>query len=340
MATAENAKLQIETGQTFNAMAVMTDAGDHQLFTITGGTIWSGKSGFEPDVKPSGMVSGLNVLSIHATNDTITIAAFTANSKGVLKTVTATTDTISRTATATVSQVHAVTMASDGSIAVVEGVVGATQAFSETRAAAGGPPEIPATSVEIGQIRVTTSTPAALVATEIFQVPGTHSERHDYPIWEEYNIGDGDNADSAAQKNAYIKFASALSAIHTTATYKEVYMSYYAPIFSKVAKCFDFTPCDQSHSVSSQQIYGGTVASTSKTLNQGGFTALMSDGISDSIIREQDEVSTVRFYPDENKTPYILTQGVLGMARSYPADNQVQADVTLSAESKSANFSS
>lgn len=340
MATAENAKLELETGQTLVAYTEMTDSGDHQIFTVSGGTIWSGKSGYTPVIRPDGMVEGRNVLSIHASNDTVTVAAFSAYSKGTEYDVAATTDTFTRPATASKAKIYSITMASDGNLAVVAGTISADTTFSETRNAAGGPPYIPQYSVEIGQLRVTSSTAAPLTAAEIFQVPGTHSERFDYPVWDENNIGDGDNAEAAAQKNAYIKFASVLPAIHAAGTYKSVWIQYYTPIFSKVAKCVDFVPADQTHSVTSKQIYGGTLASRSKALGQGGFTAFLSDGVTDALIREQDYVATTKYYPDENKAPYVLTQGALGLARSFPVDDQVQADVTISAESKSANFTS
>ena len=76
MATSVRGKISIETGQTLVTYAEMTDSGDHQIYSL--GTIWSNKSGFEPSVRPDGMVSGRNVLSISAVNDTITIAGFTA----------------------------------------------------------------------------------------------------------------------------------------------------------------------------------------------------------------------------------------------------------------------
>ena len=97
MPSASNAKVEIELGQQYHAMAVMTDSGDHQYFTISGGTVWSGKSGFAPDIRPSGIVSGRNLLSAGTTSDTVRIAAFTAYSLGSLNTVTATSATERRT---------------------------------------------------------------------------------------------------------------------------------------------------------------------------------------------------------------------------------------------------
>jgi hypothetical protein len=340
MATAENAKIQIETGQTPVAYAVMTDSGDHKIHTISGGTIWSGKSGYTPNVRPNGIVSGRNILTTHASNDKVTIAAFTGYSKGVLKSVSATAAAITRAGTAARAQVHSVTMASDGSIAIVEGTISADQTFSETRDAAGGPPYIPANDVELGQVRVTTGTAAVIDADEIYQVVGTHTERYDYPLWSESNVGEGESAASAAKKNAFIEFASALPAIHTAAAYKQVFMSYYTPILSDQQRALDYTPVENSHTVSSTQYYRGTVGAVSSSIGQGGFTALLDDGTTDALVSEKDETLTVKFFPDENKTAYQLSQGKIGLTRSFPVDNQNQATITISAENVTAEFSS
>jgi hypothetical protein len=340
MATAENAKIQIETGQTPNAYAVMTDSGDHKVHTISGGTVWSGRSGSTPVVRPNGIVSGRNILTTHATNDTITIAAFTAYSKGTLYTVGATTTTITRAGTATKAQVHSVTMASDGSIAVVEGTISASQAFSATRNVAGGPPYIPANDIELGQVRVTTSTAAVVSADEIYQVIGTHTERYDYPLWDPNNLGEGDAASVAAKKNAFIEFSSALPAIHTAAAYKQVFISYSTPIFTDQQRAMDYTPVENSHTVSSTQYYRGTIGAVSSSIGQGGFTALLDDGTTDAIVSEKDQVLTVKYFPDENKTAYQLSQGKIGLTRSFPVDNQNQATVTVSAEKITADFAS
>lgn len=342
MPTAKNAKLEIETGQTLNAYAAMTDSGDHEVYTISGGTIWSGKSGYAPTVRPNGIVSGRNLITPDdgGADNKIDIAAFTAYSKATLQSVSATSATFTRPGTANRALVYSVCMASDGSITVIKGTVGAGVAFTSTRDAAGGPPLIPVNDVELGQIRVTDATDQAVTAAEVFQVSGTHTERYDYPTWKENNIGDGESAATAGEKNAHIKFAQTLPLSHTGAVTKAVYIKYYAPIFEEVDKCFDFKPVYNTHSVTSQEYYRGTVASASKSIGQGGFTAILSNAITDSLIAEKDNLITFRFYQDENKTPFILTQGYLGLDPSFPADNQVQASATISAEVVSSNFSS
>jgi hypothetical protein len=339
MATSANAKIQFESGQTLHDYAAMTDSGDHKIHTISGGTIFSGKSGFEPVIRPNGIVTGRNLLSVNATNDTVTIAAFTAYSEGTLYSVDATTDTITRSS-GDVAKINSITMTDAGVIAVVAGTDGASAAFSETRGAAGGPPEIPADSVELGQIRTTTEAAAVIAADEIFQVVGTHAERFDYPTWTVNPIGDGDAAAVSAKKNAYIEFASELPAIHASAAYKQVYIRYYAPIFTEVQKGSDFVPAENSHSVYSTQYYNGTIASVSSSLGQASFTALMDDNVTDALIGVKDTVVTIRQYPDRNKTPYTLTQGKLGISRSFPVADQNSASVTISAENATAGFAS
>jgi len=337
MATSKNAKLQFESGQSFSDFAEMTDSGDHTIFSL--GTVWSGKSGFAADIRPNGIVTGRNLITVHATDDTFNIAAYTAYSKGVLHTEIATTNTITRPGT-DVAQVFSVCLDEDGTKEVVDGVEGTGTAFSETRGAAGGPPLIPVDSVELGQIRVTANTPAAILATEIFQVVGTHAERFDFPVWEENPIGDGDQADSAAEKNAHIVLADALDAVHVGPTYKAIYASYYTPVFAQVSKALDFTPAENSHSVTSTQYYDGVAGAASSSLGQGGFTALMDDNVTDALVANKDQILTFKFFPDKNKAPYILTQGTLGLGRTFPVDNQNQATATITAENASADFSS
>lgn len=341
MSTAENGKIKIETGQSLVAFVVMTAAADAKSLT-SAASVWSGKSTFAPDIRPNGMVSGFNVVSIAATvaNNTVDVAAFTAYSIGILKSVSAAAAiTVTRPAT-NVSKVNSITMTSAGNISVVVGTDGASAAFSETRGASGGPPFILVDSVEVAQVRFTTSAAATVIAAEIFQTVGTHVERFDFPSFTSNNIGLGSNTPIAAQKNAHVLMESALPLSHTADVPKRVYIQYYTATMSDLARTFGFVPVDNSHSVSSTQYYGGTIATASRSLGQGSFTALLTDGVTDNLVTNKDQVLTVQFFPDRNKTPFILTQGAIGLGRTYPFDNQIQAEVTISSEVQSAEFSS
>lgn len=320
MPSAENAKLDYEAGQTAYAMHELTDSGDSTVYTSSAST-WSAKAGFTATVRPNGLASGGVVsVAVSGSNNVVDVSALTVYLAGTLTSVSAATDeTITRAAT-NVAKVNSITVTSAGAIAVIAGTDGGSTTFSETRGAAGGPPYIPVGSVEVAQVRTTTSAAAVIATTEIFQVVGVHREKYDYPVWDEVN-SDGE-----------VHFVAALPAIHTGDLPKKVYASYYAPIFAEISLATDFQPPENTHSVSSTQIYNKTIGSTSKSLGQGSFTAYLNDGVSDALVGEKDQKLWFRFYPDRYKTPYMLTQGTLGITRTFPAGDNIQAACTISAE--------
>ena len=259
-------------------------------------------------------------MAVSGSNNVVDVAALTCYLAGVLTSVAADADfSITRPATA-VSKILSITVNSSGALALVAGTDGTTTAFSDTRGAAGGPPFIPVGSIEVGQVRLTSATSAVITADEIFQVVGAHRERYDYPLWDNL-YSDGS-----------IHFNATLPLIHTGSVAKAVYASYYEPIFTELTKSSDFTAPETSHSVSSTQIYNKTIGSSSQSLGQGGFTAYLEDGVSDALVQEKNQKLWFRFYPDRYKSSYVLTQGTLGITRTFPASNSIQATCTISAE--------
>jgi hypothetical protein len=319
MATAENAKLQYEAGQTSTSMTTLTNSGNETTFT-SAASLWSKRSGYAPVVLPNGLLTGGAVTpATAATNNTVDVAALTLNLNGVVTSVAATTATsITRPATA-VSKVNSITVNSSGSVAVVAGTDGSTTAFSETRGAAGGPPLIAVDSVEIAQVRVTSNTAAVITTAQVFSVVGTHTERADYPLFDiNYSAGS-------------VTFLAALPEIHTGPVPKRVYASFAAPIFSDVQLASDFVPPETTHSLTSVQVYGSTLGSTASTLNQGSFTAYLQDGVADGLVQLKNQDLWFKFFPDRYKAPYLLTQGKLGVSRTFPAGDSIQAACTISA---------
>lgn len=341
MGTSQRGKVQIELGRVLTDFAVMTDSGDNQIFTE--GALWSGKSGYEPDVRPNGIVSGQRLLSVHATNDTVAIAGFTAYSKGVLKTVTATSEALARP-TVSDYKICSITMDEDGAIAEIEGTEGTS--FSTTRDGAGGPPLIPVDSVEIGQVKFDSQVAAAVAADEIYQDIGDHAEYADYPVPEVFNVGDGSYADTVAEKNAHVKFNVALPDSHTGAVAKRTYIKYYTPTLTTISKVSDFKAAEVGVTKSSESMYEGSGVSgaigamKADSVGDVSFTVFANDGVTDAIIREKNEVATVKFFPDANQTPFLLTQGLLGFVRDFPAGMQNKIDCTVYCEQPSAEFSS
>lgn len=335
MPTAENALVQIEQGQTLVPWEALTDSGDQTVFTPSG-TVLSGRAGYEPEIRPNGLATG-GAISPTENADEVSVAALTCYLGGQLTQVGTGTVAIARPSVQDY-KVVSITVTAAGALAAVEGTEGA--AFSETRDAAGGPPLIPVDSIEIGQVRVSSTASAVIQAAEIYQVIGQHQERYDFPTWAVSALGRGLAAASAAEQHAHVRFAAALPAIHTGGAAKQVYAQYYTPIFGDESRALDFVPAETSHSTSSTQYYGGSIASRTSTLGQGSFTALLSDGVQDVLVRAKNQVLTVKFFPDRAKSAYILTQGALGVARSFPAGDQIQATVTITAEEASAEFAS
>jgi len=345
MPTAKNALIQVELGQTAVDYALMTDSGDHKIFTISGGAVWSNKSGYSADdyLRPNGIVDGLRVLSPHADSDKVTVAAFTAYEGGTLWEVSATTITVTRPSVSDY-KISSIVMDETGAIDEVEGTEGTS--FSATRGANGGPPLIPVDNVEIGWVKMDSQDSAVIAAGEIFQDANVHAEYAAYPIAEVFPIGKGDYADTAAEKNAHIKLNAALPLAHTGSVAKRIYLKYYSPNFTTMPKTADFSAAEVSVSKSSESLYEGSGVSgaigsmKADSIGDCSFTVFAENGVTDGIVRERNEVITVKFFPDANKSPYLLTQGMLGINRVFPAGEQNKIEATLYCEQPSVEFAS
>jgi len=318
--TAANAILYYESGQELVEMAALTDSGDRTVFE-SGDKFWSGASGKEPVVRPDGLVTGGKVSeAASGSNDVVDVAALTAYLAGVLEEVAANADFAITRPASDVAKISSITVDDTGTLVEVGGSEATDTSFSSTRGAGGGPPYIPVGSIEIAQVRMTSSVAAVITSSQIFQVPGTHQERWDYPLWNE-NWTKGE-----------VEFLTALSAIHTGDEPKGVYAEYYTPIFAEVPNASAFVPPENSHSVSSEQVYGGTVGSSSSSLNQGSFTARLQSGVDDGILNMKNQICWFKFFPDRLVTnKYVACQGILGIERSFPAGENIQASCTISA---------
>jgi hypothetical protein len=168
-------------------------------------------------------------------------------------------------------------------------------------------------------VRTTTSAAAAISDDEIFQTVGLHRERADFP---QYTID---------YSNGNISFLTALTQDHTGSLPKRVYAHYHTPIFAEISLASDFTAPETTHATNSTQIYRTTIGSSTSTLGQGGFTAYLQDGVTDTLVTLKNEFLWFRFYPDQYSAKYVLTQGKLGVSRTFPADGEIQAACTISA---------
>lgn len=319
----ENSRVDYESGVTPFAMSALTDSGDKTKFNSSA-SLFSESSGNAPDVRPDGILTGGAVIpAVAAGVNNVDVAALTCYLAGVKTTVAAGLDkTITRPATA-VSKVNSITINSAGVITVVAGTDGLTTAFSETRGAAGGPPFIPVGSIELAQVRVTSLTAAIITAAQILQTIGTHREQSDFPV---VTV---DNATGT------VSFSQALPSSHTGSLAKGVFASYAAPIFTEQPSSDVFVPAETTHSTSSKQVYGATIGSSSSSINQGSFTAILKDGITDYILSRKNQTLWFRYYQDKFKTAHILTQGKLGISRTFGAADSPQVSCTISPSSSS-----
>lgn len=322
---ASNATIKYEAGQVPQAMVALTDSGDHISFN-SAAEFWSKKSGFAASVKPNGLATGGAVTpAASGTNDLVDSAALTCYLAGILTTVAAAPDlTCLRGAAADVCRINSITVTDAGAIAVVSGT--AHTAFSEVRAAIGGPPLIPVGSVEIAQVRLGATAAAAITADEIFATVGTHTERYDYPAFTAVTM----RVDNRVLGVAGVDFAAALPLIHTGPTAKKVYASYYEPEFIKVPISADFVPAETSHSTSSKQYYQTVKAGVTSSIGQASFQAVLEDGIADGFLGLKNETLWFQFYQDELSENYIATNGKLGISRTFPAGDDITAACTIS----------
>lgn len=329
MASNDKAVIYYESGQNAFALTAMTTT-DNQTFSA--GTIdpISNRAGFEAKIMPYGVVNG-GALTPATAADDVSVAAVVvqmpaatgAGENGQL-TVSGGDVSCARPSTDT-HLIYSITVDNTGSLAAVAGSEGTS--FSESRGVAGSAPYIPVDSIEIGQVRYATQTSDVLSTSEIKQVPGVHVELAQNPIITSKDFAAGE-----------IGFAAALPLIHTDDTPKPVYIEGYTAIFAEVPDGYDYAPAEESYSTNSQQVYGRSVGSTSISLGQAGFNALLEDGHTDAILNQVGQNVWTKFKQNKNRAPYMLTQGILGLARTFPASGNVGATFTQSAESKSTDY--
>lgn len=326
--TAENGKLLYEAGQTVYAMEALTDSGDNTTFT-SNATYWSDKSGYSPDVRPDGLISSPSIIpDDSAVNNKVDCPASTCYLAGVETSVPAAEITCVRGAGASTKYIiNSIIITAAGAYDVLTGT-GHASAFSSTRNAAGGPPLITVGAIEVAQVKFTSETDGVVLSSEIYEVPGVHRERYDYPLWEE-NYGPSQDGST---DGGTVTFLSALPDDHVGSLPKGVYASYADPIFAELRPVSDFVPPENSHSVSSTQVYQQTIGSRSSSIGQGSFTAYLKTGYNDAVLRLKESILWFKFFPDKYKTGYVLCQGKLGVTRTYPADGSMVANCTISAD--------
>jgi len=327
MANASLAKLMYEADQDQVAITELTDQGDH-LDYRSADTLWSGFSGRTPTVTPNGVYDGGVIIpAVSGSNDVVDISECRAYIAGVLTTVSASTDEAVVRPAANDYQKFSITITSGGAFAVVDGTE--HTAFSTVRGATGGPPYIPATSIEIGQVWWDSQTPAAVTTSEIKQIEGSSLERFDRPTWTvKYS-----NVANGIVGYAGILFNSALPTTHTGDVTKDVYASWWTPEFSEIVRAYDWVPPGRTISVNTTEVYNETVGAVSRSIGAGSFSALMETNIHDNILKFENELLWFKYYQARLETTrYQLAQGYLANTQANPAGDNISSAFTLGAE--------
>ena len=314
----DNALLEFEGGQNAFPMTALQDSGDAQTFE-SGEELWSQAAGFAPVVRADGVVTG-GACSPASGSDAVAIAAFTAFVSGVELAVAAQASiSVTRASTET-HRINCIVCDSAGDVTAVPGTEGT--AFSEVRGDAGGPPLIAVGSIELAQVRLSSASAAAVTEGEIFQLVNVHMESAVFPIA------------TIDYVNGEVSFSSALKKIHTGDVTKGVYASFATPEFIEAFDAYDFVPSEVGYSSSSKQTYTRVKNSRSQSLNNATFSVDLTDGISDTIAGVQGQNLYFRFYPDKNRPQHFIEQGVLSIARTFPAGGDIVASCTINVDEK------
>jgi len=341
MPTAENAQIYYEAGvDPSDTYIQLSDIGDNLTFR-SAVLRWSRER--KPIVRPNGLRDG-GIISVGTGSDNVQVAAGTVYIGGEELAFPADIAvTVWRGATTDIARVTSVQArkASAGVAEIVSKPGIDSTAFSTTRGAAGAPPLIGHKEVEIGQVRVTSVTTGAIVASELYSDPGTHTEWYNYPNWEV-------NYSYVANKlagGAGITFDSALPDSHNeggSGGPKHVYAYYYVPSFAKIGRCVDHVCIETSWSNSSAQVYDGkTIGAASSSLGQGSFTAYTNDNITDNLVAQKNKDLWFKYLQDSTlTTTYTQSQGRFGIARNNPANDNISLAGTISGEEASDDVNS
>lgn len=316
----------------------LTDSGDHTVFSGTAET-WSGDGDYAPQILPDGIVNATSALIVTpgTAADTVDAAEFTAYFAGTETTCGA--ESALSTPRPSVSNfvIHIVTH--DGTdYAVVTGTEGTS--FSTTRGTAGGPPLIPVGSIQVAQVKMSSQTSAVVLASEISQSAsqGTQ-ERFDTPGWETYNLGLGNQTFADAEKNAHVKFNSALPLTHTANVPKRVYCVVNEPDYTTVQESLDWVPSEPQISATSTQKHRKTTNTTSESLTSASFNIYWNNPTTDALRKKEGRKLTFKVWPDQNITDeYELTQGYISFTSTNPVAADMGAAATVVSETQTVRF--
>lgn len=214
-----NFLLKVEDGFVAKAYEAMTDDGGHQTFTCTG-TRFSlcemDENGVDrrPIITPDGVMNGCYISpAASGANDAFDLSAGTLLIGGAQINIAASANIALIRPASGFFRTVSITLTSLGALAVVAGSDGA--AFSAARGAAGGPPWVPAGSIELAAVALA-ATAGPLAESGIAFAP-------EYSHAPEYTL---------LPYAASVRFAAPLAAIHTGAVPRAVWVKWNEPVMA------------------------------------------------------------------------------------------------------------
>jgi len=315
----ENSRVDYQSGSIPHALAPLANSGDNKKYNTGVSTLSDGAV-----ITPDGVINGGVFLGTAVVNQ-VSIGSVNAVRAGLTVIVNAGTLPITRAAADGKASVTSIIINAAGAWAAIKGTDGATASFSESRGVAGSAPYIPVGAIEVGQIRTVTNVAGVLGNTEFYQTAGTHAEHSLFPVFDIDNF------------TGSVNFDFPLAPIHTGDVSKAVYGTFAEPIYTEQKFSNDFVPADTSYSTASEQVYSATIGSSSSSLGQASFTAVLKDGITDPILALKGQNLMFRYFQDRNKPAHILTQGVIGFSRTFGASDNPKVSVSISPSVESQN---
>ena len=325
-------------------MQALTNSGDNTQYNYTGGGdflsafIDSAGTSYAPTVLVDGVISGAVVIPAAAgTNNLVDVSAMAANIGGVAYTgatkLAADTDlTCLRGSALDVCRINSITH-TGSAWAVISGTAHTAFDLAGGRGGAGEPPYIPVGSIEVAQVRFSSITDAAVLASEIKMIPGDTKEMAYSPGKDiEYARLDAGTLDYPG-----VTMRVALPAIHTGDATRGVWLSGYEAAFSEWQKVNDVAFQGESISSTSDETFSGTDTYTSSEVSDGSFSWSCNSITSDpewAVMEGKDAKVWLKLYETRGATEYLACQAVVSGVPTLSASGPTTVSCTLSGGSK------
>jgi hypothetical protein len=323
----DTAELYVELTSTSVGIKALTDSGDHKKYTSDAGGAkekWSQFTNYnvspivsyDVEIRPNGVVEGC-VITPHADTDKVSISSGTIWIAGAEVAVSAGSVTMTRPIASNYKR-SSITVSAAGALAEAIGSDDAS-AYSDTRAATGGPPLVATNLVEIGVVQMYDSTAAAIPQSDILVLPNVHRELVSTPTFTlDYHEG-------------FINFATALMQNHTGPVTKGVYATnLFTPDFIELDGVKDAAMPSKSFTSTEDKRYktSDTIVSISSG-DTGSFNIRSTGNLNEVMDQLQLTKRWFKFKPVGTKNKVYAGIGNVSRVVSTPADNVIAADVTI-----------